>query len=375
MKKSLQNSHLILFFTRGVSLRDWKNIGMFDREVALYQRLQEFGYKVSFVTYGDRRDLLYSELIPGIQVLCNLWNLPEQWYSRLLPYLHSGAIRFADIIKTNQTIGADIALKCAKLWSKPLISRCGYMWSQLACNSGRFEEAFNAKQIEEKVFQSANAVVVTTAAMKKYVQEHYAVNSIKIRVIPNYVLTDIFVPMPISRTGNQICFIGRLSKEKNILALIKACSGLELRLKIIGDGPLKENVQALAKNCNVELELLGNVNHKQLPKYLHQSALFVLVSHHEGHPKALIEAMSCGRPVIGTDVPGIREIIKHRETGFLCEPTPEGIRSAIKALLADEKLRSYLGKNARSFVERNYSIDKIVKEEMKLYMELMGEKA
>ncbi len=61
---------LILFFTRGVSLRNWDKWGTFDREVALYQRLQERGVQVSFVTYGDSKDL---RLYPKIAKLSKTW--------------------------------------------------------------------------------------------------------------------------------------------------------------------------------------------------------------------------------------------------------------------------------------------------------------
>jgi hypothetical protein len=61
--------HLVLFFTRGVSLQTWDRVGMFDREVAIYRRLHDRGVQVSFITYGNRLDLNYADRIPGIRIL------------------------------------------------------------------------------------------------------------------------------------------------------------------------------------------------------------------------------------------------------------------------------------------------------------------
>ena len=75
---------LVLFFTRGVSLRTWDQVGMFEREVAIYQRLQEHGVQMAFVTYGDASDLRYAGRIPGIRILCNRWGLSRWRYDALL---------------------------------------------------------------------------------------------------------------------------------------------------------------------------------------------------------------------------------------------------------------------------------------------------
>src|SRR5918997_1955963 len=106
----MTNLGLILFFTRGVSLRNWDKWGMFDREVALYQRLQERGVQVSFVTYGDSRDLKYTQRLPGINILCNQWKLPYSVYERLLPLLYAPRLQRCDIVKTIQTPGSEVAL-------------------------------------------------------------------------------------------------------------------------------------------------------------------------------------------------------------------------------------------------------------------------
>src|SRR5271157_1281773 len=168
---------LTLFFTRGVSLRTWEANGSLEREIALYLRLQEKGVEVSFITYGDQTDLQYRDQLQGINVLCNHWNLPAQVYERLIPWLHARTLFHADLIKTNQSKGADVALRAARIWRKPLIARCGYMWSDLRQASGRPEDAQRARQIERAAFTLARGVVVTTPSMKDYVTNNYGVSS------------------------------------------------------------------------------------------------------------------------------------------------------------------------------------------------------
>jgi|TARA_Y100000310_G_C20223560_1_gene596837 hypothetical protein len=76
--------NLTLFFTRGMSLKVWHEIGMFYREVALYERLRDRGVSISFVTYGDAHDLDYKECLPGIEIHCNRWGLPSRVYEKFL---------------------------------------------------------------------------------------------------------------------------------------------------------------------------------------------------------------------------------------------------------------------------------------------------
>jgi len=347
--------------------------GSLEREIALYLRLQEKGVKVCFVTYGGRQELDYRETLHGIEILCNRWKLSPLWYERLIPILHANALRLASVIKTNQINGADVALRAAQIWHKPLIARCGYLWSELADLEGRQEESKLAGQIEKKVFSEAKRVVVTTPIMKEYVIKHYVLAPEHVLVIPNYVLTDLFLPMAEKPQAKRICFIGRLSEEKNLPALFQACAGLEVDLVLIGEGPLRASLQELAKKLGIQVRMPGNLVHNLLPDVIQQSAIFALVSTHEGHPKALLEAMSCEAAVLGADSPGIREQIVHGETGWLCGTDVQSIRAGIQHLLGEPELRRRLGANARRFIVQNYLLDKVVGMEYNLLNEVVRE--
>lgn len=370
----MANLQLALFFTRGMSLQAWEQIGMLDREIALYQQLQKQDVRVGFVTYGNVGELKYTSQLSGIKILCNRGSWPGVIYEKLLPLLHAGWLRHSQVIKTNQVNGAEVALRAARLWRKPLIARCGYMWSDQAAQGGpdRAAEVKQARRLEARVFSAANQVVVTTPALRDYVVENYDQPSAKIKVIPNYVLTDLFSPD--SASGNPVpnllCSVGRLSQLKNPQLLIRACAGLDVELAMVGDGPLRPVVEELAAELKVRLRLIGNLPHRELPRLLNQAAIFLLTSQIEGHPKALLEAMSCGLPVIGVDSPGIRELICHQENGWLCSADENSIRAAIQELLAQPHLRAKLGRNARRFVVENFAFERVIEMELSVLREL-----
>jgi len=360
--------HLVLFFTRGVSLETWATIGSIEREIAIYLWLQDRGVKVTFITYGGPRDLNYTDQLQGIEILCNRGNLSQGRYEKLLPWLHAKTLRQASVLKTNQTNGGEIALRAARLWRKPLVARCGYMWADLANSRGEQDEAEHARQLEGRLFSSAQRVVVTTARMKNYVSERYSVPAERVKVIPNYVLTDDFSPGNGEVVKNQICYVGRLGEEKNLFALVEACEGLDVELMLIGEGSLRAPLLELARKLNLQIIMPGNLLHHQLPEKLRQSSIFVLVSPHEGHPKSLIEAMSCGIAVLGADSPGIREEIDHSETGWLCGMDVESIRAGIRQLLDAPVLRAKLGENARRYILENYALEEIAESEYQLLL-------
>jgi glycosyltransferase involved in cell wall biosynthesis len=360
--------HLVLFFTRGVSLRTWSMMGMLEREIAIYKRLLRRGFKVSFVTYGSATDLDYSDQLDGIRILCNRTGLPPEVYENSLCSLHEDSLGNCHVIKTNQIYGADLALSACQTFQKPLVARCGYLWSQNAAreHGPTSEAAVHAREVEEKVFRGADRVVVTTAAMREDVLKRIPDAASKIAVIPNYVDTDVFRPQPVVRDETALIFIGRIAPEKNLAALFEAIEPLPVRLTIIGEGKIRPELQRNFESLNGRISWEGNVPNSELPERLNGAAMFVLPSLYEGHPKALIEAMSCGLPVIGADSPGIRELIHHEETGYLCSSDAAGIRKAIQELLASPTLRARIGQHAREYVMGNYSLDKILESELAL---------
>jgi glycosyltransferase involved in cell wall biosynthesis len=368
--------NLVLFFTRGISLREWERSGMLERELALYRRLQLCGVNVTLITYGDACDLAYENLMPGIRVLCNRWGLEIGTYEYLMPLLHGFFLYRAHVIKSTQTNGALAALRAARIWRRPFIARCGYMWSY---NRARefgpgSREARESTAAEDTVFQGADAVVVTTEAMKSDILSRHPGLAAGTHVVPNYVDTDRFRPRPGSRKRAGICFVGRLAGEKNLHALIDAVRGLDLGLDIVGQGPLERDLKGAAAD-NPHVRFTPMIPNPLLPDFLSEHRAFILPSLYEGHPKTLLEAMSCGLPVIGSDVQGIREVIRHGETGWLCGTDPESIRESINALLSRPELCERMGMSARRYAEDTFSLEGIANQELSIYERVLSRRS
>ena len=355
-----------------MSLKAWDEVGMLDREVALYERLRDRGMSISFVTYGGSSELDYESRVPGIQILCNRWGFPNRVYEQLLHRFHGKALKACDLIKTNQMNGALVAFRCARFWEKSLICRCGYMWSQFARNESG--SAAKIEKLEDEIFSSAENIVVTTDEMKNNIMTRSLESNAKTVVIPNYVETDRFAPDADVEKENELLFVGRLAPQKNIVVLLSALDKVDVETQIIGNGQFKEKVLEAVENSEGKMRWKGNVPNRELPAFMNRSSIFILPSLYEGHPKTLIEAMSCGLPVIGTDSPGIKELIDHGVNGYLCGTDSESIGNAIEELMSRPKLRKKLGRNARQFTVENFSLDRIVEMELELYREILERK-
>jgi N,N'-diacetylbacillosaminyl-diphospho-undecaprenol alpha-1,3-N-acetylgalactosaminyltransferase len=92
-------------------------------------------------------------------------------------------------------------------------------------------------------------------------------------------------------------------------------------------------------------------------------------------PKTLLEAMSCGLAVVGTDVQGINEVVTHGTDGLLCATDPASLRTTIERVMSDVALRAELGTNARRTIETEYSLDTIAGREAALYGRLVREES
>ncbi len=366
--------HLALFLTFRGSLEQWSRSGMLEREIAIYRRMASRGVGVDFVSYGGRGEREFLTTFPEAGIAANSLGLPGKIYSRIIPMLHKNLLRRADIIKSNQIMGADTALGAARRLGKKFIARCGYLHSEFAEKAYGDESpaARSARALEGRVFRGADRIVLTTEEMRNRVQNLYAPAERKIRIIPNYVDTDKFSPGERGKE-RRVIFIGRLVEQKNISVLIEAMEGMNAGLDIIGEGHLRDALEKQAGEKGVSVRFHGNLPHNDLPALLNRASVFVLASHYEGHPKVLLEAMSCGVACVGADSDGIRGIISDGKNALLRPPTADGIRSGIELLLNDERLAARIGREARKHITENLSLDRISSLEYALYEELAAE--
>ncbi len=112
---------------------------------------------------------------------------------------------------------------------------------------------------------------------------------------------------------------------------------------------------------------------EDMPAVFAQSHIVCLPSYREGVPKALIEAAACGRPIITTDVPGCREIVHDGWNGLLVTARDSrSLAEALRRLITDPSLRAQMGANGRELAVSEFSIERVVRETLAIYRELMA---
>lgn len=367
-----ERPRLALFFTLGISLHNWNEMGHLSREAQIYKCLASHLGGIYFLTYGER-DKAFEDAIAPIKVLSKPTGIPTKLYSFLMPFIHWKTLRRVDIFKTNQMNGVWAAVLAKILFRKKLIVRCGYEWEMFAKRAGASRLKLALIHIIEWIcYRAADVIIVTSQEAKQYISSTFGVSSEKIVVIPNYIDTELFRPLNVDKIPNRLIFVGRFTEQKNLLNLLMAIKDIpHIELILVGDGPLESALQEFAQRHSIKVAFTGRIPNDQLPNLLNSAEAFVLPSLYEGNPKALLEAMACGLPVIVTPVEGNREVVNHKVNGYLTSGADaNAIREAIIEVLSDETLKKQLGENARRFIEENYSINTLIEKEVQLLINL-----
>jgi glycosyltransferase involved in cell wall biosynthesis len=198
--------------------------------------------------------------------------------------------------------------------------------------------------------------------------------------------TDKFVPSPEVHDGNKdplVVLAGRMLWDKGIGEFVEAArllraSGVRARCAIVGMVD-EENPAAISARQLQAWQKEGVVqwwgHRDDMPDVLASAQIVVLPSYREGFPKVLLEAAACARPLVATDVPGCRAIVKDGINGFLVPPKdPISLCQAVVKLLQDPALRARMGAQGREIVVKEFSVDRISRETLDLYRELLGKR-
>jgi glycosyltransferase involved in cell wall biosynthesis len=192
-----------------------------------------------------------------------------------------------------------------------------------------------------------------------------------------------FVPAPEHEGEPIILLVSRMLWDKGVKEFVDSAKllvegGTRARFVLIGRND-PANPTSIPTST---LESWQNQNYvewwgyrEDIPAVLQKSHVVCLPSYREGLPKVLIEAAACGRPIVTTDTPGCREIVKDGENGF-CVPIRDAnaLAKAIRRLIDDPVLRKKMGKRGREIALKEFSVDKIISETLALYKKLLSEK-
>lgn len=213
----------------------------------------------------------------------------------------------------------------------------------------------------------------------------------RVVVLHNGVDTRRFSPRELDPSGVRralgvapqarlILFVGTLAYRKGVDLLIRAMPEIlkwepMATALIVGDGPERDVYVGLRDSLGLERVVIfcGWIPNTDLVEYENTADVLVVPSRRESFGIAAIEAMACGKPVVGTRVGGLGEVIDHEETGLLVEPDdPEGLAVAILRILKDDILAERLGTQARCKVEAEYDWARVARRTVGIYERLVG---
>ncbi len=373
--------HIGVLLTAGGNLRQWANSGTFDRQLSRYRELQNRGMRITIYSPGGRKELEFAPRLPGMRIIVNSLGLPERLYTRRIHQIHAASLLGIDILLTDDSGAMIEALSISWAWQIPLVCRNSYLLSK---NTRRYhpdnpEFAKRVAGLERKMWNRASHIIAHTTDIAEYIIEQSPAAKHRLSIMPSFVDTDNFQPIP---TGKQydLIFVGRITAVKNLESLLKAVQRLGLTLAIIGSGTIlgdgrtddmeQRRLQSIFGDLDGRVHWLGRVKNEDLPNYLNQARLFIICSFTEGIARSLVEAMACGLPCIGTDVPGTQTVLQHEVNGYLCNTDADSIADAIKTVLARPDLMATMGANARKYALENCSLTTIVQRKYDLLQDI-----
>ena len=234
--------------------------------------------------------------------------------------------------------------------------------------------------LQARLYRCAERITANFADRIITVSEYDRQLAVRYRVVSPAKLVTVHNGMPDvapalrarpDRSPARIVTIARLEPQKDHATLLRALAQLgdtAWELDIIGDGPLRPQTTALAAELGIgdRVRFLGA--RRDIAEQLAQHELFVLISHWEGFPRSILEAMRGGLPVVASDVGGVRESVVDGETGFVVPSEDVGaVRARLALLLNDPALRSRLGGAGRGRYERHFTFERMLEQTLAVY--------
>lgn len=183
----------------------------------------------------------------------------------------------------------------------------------------------------------------------------------KIIVAPIGFDLDKFKPPKKRKAKNTVLYVGRLSPEKNVEMIIEAAKlCTDVMFVIVGDGSEMGKLQKQAKGLP-NIIFKGIISHDLLKAWYDVSNLLVLTSRYEGLPTVIVEAMSNGLPVISTDLPDVRRVVRNGIEGFLVKQGDVSkLVDCIRTLIEHSSIAEKMGKAGRRRVLELFGGDSVV---------------
>ena len=342
------------------------------------------------IVMGQTNPAITDKLIQ-LGFICHAWNIERKSMN-----LFQNVARLLDLYSLLKSIKPDIV---HAITIKPNISvgliahvlKIPYVLSITGTGvifSGSSFAVRLARPIVRGLYKLANSKIRRKLIFENFTDRDYFVHTGLCRdyeavaILGSGVNTEEFIQVPeIQRPKPVLLFAARLLWDKGLGDLIEAGKllrkrGIDFSIQVAGIVD-QDTINAIAQetldkwHADGLIECLGTV--KNMPDLIAEANIVVLPTFYgEGVPRILIEAASCGRAIVTTDMPGCREIVKDQINGLLVPPkNVEKLTNALTKLLESPELRTKMGQQGRHKVKRDFSEQKVITETMALYQELL----
>ncbi|KKR48837.1 MAG: Glycosyl transferase, group 1 [Candidatus Magasanikbacteria bacterium GW2011_GWC2_40_17] len=310
-------------------------------------------------------------------------NLPLYIYGRRrLRYL-GGIVQFWQLYKLMKKIKPDIVhtqLFAADLWGRLAAFLAQVPLIITTEQNVNVDQSLLREFLKMLTYRLTDKVVAISTAVKNYAIKKYKLAADKIVIIPNDVDIAALEKRMISTTPKAInkkiiINTGRLVIQKGQKYLLQAFAALpqknECELWLVGNGPLKKELQTQAQNLGIEKQVKFLGTRHDVPELLAQADLFAFSSIFEGLGIAVLEAAVAKLPIVASKIDGILDILKDEESGLLVEPkNPEVLTKALQKILENPYLGRQLAERAYQQVKNNFDVAVVVKKYEELYENL-----
>ena len=236
-----------------------------------------------------------------------------------------------------------------------------------------FRKWFYTAGVKQRLsYRSADMLLPVSQALAEQLIATIGADKNKIKILPNGVDSASFAknePVNLSKLGisqsdRVLLFVGRLLCTKDITSLIMSMKYLNIsgiKLLIIGDGPWSDIYHKIVEKQVLQKDVIfiPNVPHDKMPSYYKRCDIFVFTSFSEGLPKVVLEAMAAGKPIIGADVEGVRDLVDVKNGRLFKPNSPKSIAENISILLSNSNLTESMGQQSITLVQQRYTWEKI----------------